>query len=274
MPPMSTMCPEALAQPMRARRRKIGRMTTTSCRWSPPPSCGSLARNTSPGAMRLPKRARTAATAPAHTPKWNGTVDAVATMRPAASYRMQEKSRASLIRGETAVFTIAAAISRVRCCRRLRTTSSVIGSSPSATAHLDDEAPPRVDVRPVACRHEDGRVPPLDQRGAAERHARGEALAVVECDRTAVLAAGEPHGSHAAPRRRRIRLAERRRREGRAWQAGGGDHAAVDEVDRRRRRERTRAVELGVARAEGVAEPAGLDERHGHLPSLLPEAEV
>ena len=69
MPPMSTMCPDALAQPMRVRPRKIGRMTTTSCKWRPPPSCGSLARKTSPGAIALPKRARTAAIDPAHTPK-------------------------------------------------------------------------------------------------------------------------------------------------------------------------------------------------------------
>src|SRR5947199_598036 len=187
---------------------------------------------------------------------------------------MQEKSRASLMTGETAVLTIAAAISRVRCWRRLRTTSRVIGSSPSATAHLDDEAPPGVDVRPVACQHEDGRVPPLHQRRAGERHARSQTLAVVERDRTAVLAAREPHGSHAPLRWRRIRRAERRRRERRAWEAGGGDHTAVDQVDRRRRRQRTRAVELGVARAKGVAEPAGVDEGHRHLPRLPPEAEV
>src|SRR5213080_884180 len=187
---------------------------------------------------------------------------------------MQEKSRASLMTGETAVLTIAAAISRVRCWRRLRTTSSVIGSSPSATAHLDDEAPPGVDVRPVACQHEDGRVPPLHQRRAGERHARSQTLAVVERDRTAVLAAREPHGSHAPLRWRRIRRAERRRRERRAWEAGGGDHTAVDQVDRRRRRQRTRAVELGVARPKGVAEPAGVDEGHRHLPRLPPEAEV
>src|SRR5439155_2227179 len=73
---------------------------------------------------------------------------------------------------------------------------------------------------------------------------------------------------------RRIRRAERRRRERRAWEAGGGDHTAVDQVDRRRRRQRTRAVELGVARAKGVAEPAGVDEGHRHLPRLPPEAEV
>src|SRR3989442_4674899 len=122
---------------------------------------------------------------------------------------MQEKSRASLMTGETAVLMIAAAISRVRCWRRLRTTSSVIGSSPSATvsamADLDHETSPAIDTSAVAGGHEDGRVPPLDQRGAGERHARSQALAVVECDRTAVLAAGGPHGSHPPPRRRRTR---------------------------------------------------------------------
>src|SRR5881398_3631387 len=117
---------------------------------------------------------------------------------------MQEKSRASLMTGETAVLTIAAAISRVRCWRRLRTTSSVIGSSPSATAHLDDQAPPGVDVRPVARGHEDGRVSPFDQRGACERHAGEKTLAVVDRDRAAVLGAGEPRGPHAPARRGRI----------------------------------------------------------------------
>src|SRR2546427_6706202 len=107
---------------------------------------------------------------------------------------MHEKSRASLMSGETAVFTIAAAIWRVRCCRRLRTTSSVIGSSPSATAHLDDEAAPGIHLRRVARGHEDRRVSPFDQRGAAERHAGQKTLAVVERDRAAVLGPGEPRG--------------------------------------------------------------------------------
>src|SRR2546428_8173391 len=104
---------------------------------------------------------------------------------------MQEKSRASLMRGETAVLTIAAAISRVRCWRRLRTTSSVTGASPSATvsamADLDHQAPPTVDARAVAGGHEDGRVSPLDQRPAGERPARSEALAVVDGELAAVL---------------------------------------------------------------------------------------
>src|SRR5438128_4683953 len=129
---------------------------------------------------------------------------------------MQEKSRASLMTGETAVLMIAAAISRVWCWSRLRTTSSVIGSRSSATADLDHEAAPAVDPGAVAGGHEDGRVPPLHQRRAGERHARSQALAVVERDRTDVLAAGEPHGPHPPARRRRIRRAERRRRERRA----------------------------------------------------------
>jgi len=48
---------------------KMGRMTTTSCRWRPPPSCGSLARKASPGAMRPRKRSRTKAGRSACTPR-------------------------------------------------------------------------------------------------------------------------------------------------------------------------------------------------------------
>src|SRR2546427_11813583 len=114
---------------------------------------------------------------------------------------MHEKSRASLMSGETAVLTIAAAISRVRCCRRLRTTSRVMGSSSSATPHLDDEAAPRIDVRPVARRYQDGRVAALDQGGAGERHPGPQALAVVDRDRAAVLGPRKPCGPHAPPRR-------------------------------------------------------------------------
>src|SRR5438876_9638374 len=93
-------------------------------------------------------------------------------MRPAASYRMQEKSRASLMSGDTAVLTIAPAISRVRCWRRFRTTSTVTGSSASRMGHLDHEASPPVHHGTVARRDEDRRVAPLDQRRTGERHAR------------------------------------------------------------------------------------------------------
>src|SRR5882724_5813147 len=200
---MSIMWPDALAQPMQARPLKIGRMRTTSCRWRPPPSCGSLARKTSPGAMRS-NRVRTTPMASAETPKWNGTVDAVATIRPAGSYSTQEKSRASLITGETAVLTTATDISRVMCWRRLRITSSVIGSARSATLHLDPQVPEGLDAGPRSRREEDRRVAPLDQRRAGERHAGSEALAVVDRHAPRAVIVAEPYDARAPARGLRV----------------------------------------------------------------------
>src|SRR5439155_20429059 len=189
---------------------------------------------------------------------------------------MQEKSRASLTTGDTAVLTIAADISWVRYWRRFRTTSSVIGSSMPG---LDDDAPEAVDRRPVAGRHEDRRVAPLDERRPDDRHAGEEALAIVDGHRRPPRGARQPRHARPAARRRRIGRPEASRRRRARRDAADADHPAVDEVDPRARRERAAPVELGVPRTERIAETldgraiAG-PERHRDLPRLPVEAEV
>src|SRR5581483_9433616 len=110
---------------------------------------------------------------------------------------MQEKSRASLMTGETAVLTIAADISCVTCWRRLRITSSVTGSR---TGDLDDEVAVRRDLGAVARGEKDRRVPALDHGGADERHAGREALAVVDRHAGSRVRAGEPERAGATTR--------------------------------------------------------------------------
>src|SRR4051812_41126996 len=100
---------------------------------------------------------------------------------------MQEKSRASLTTGDTAVFTMAADISCVTCWSRWRITSSVIGSG--RMRDLDHEAARPVDARAVAALDENRRVAPLDERRAGEPHAGRERFAVVDGDPHARLAA-------------------------------------------------------------------------------------
>src|SRR5262249_26332633 len=128
------------------------------------------------------------------------------------SYNMHEKSRASFITGETAVLTIAADISCVKCCKRFRRTSTVTGSTRSATRHLQHEIPERLHARAVAGPEENRRVAALDERRAAERHAGGELLAVVDRDTSHGAAAGKPRRARRSPRRLGIRGSERRRR--------------------------------------------------------------
>src|SRR6058998_3475046 len=164
---------------------------------------------------------------------------------------MQEKSRASLTTGDTAVLTIAADISWVRYWRRFRTTSSVIGSS---MPDLDDDAPEAVDRRSVARRHEDRRVAPLDERRPDDRHAGEEALTIVDRHRRAPPGARQPRHARTAARRRRIGMPEASRCGRRPREAADTDHPAVDEVDPRARGERAPPVELHVARAERITE--------------------
>src|SRR5262245_37598009 len=189
---------------------------------------------------------------------------------------MQEKSRASLTTGDTAVLTIAADISWVRYWSRLRTTSSVIGSG---MPDLDDDAPEAVYGGAVTGRHEDRRVAPLDQRGPGDRHPREETLAIVDRHRRTSLGAREPRHAGAAPRRRRIGRTEAGRRGHRLREAADSHDPAFDEVDSRSRRERAPPVELGVARPERLAEAVDRRaierrERHRDLPGLAVEAEV
>src|SRR5437879_5479662 len=123
---------------------------------------------------------------------------------------MQEKSRASLTTGDTAVLTIAADISWVRYWRRFRTTSSVIGSS---MPDLDDDASEAVDHRRVAGGHEDRRVAPLDERRPDDRHAGEEALAIVDGHRRpprGAAQAGASAPSSTGSGRKSVRTASRR----------------------------------------------------------------
>src|SRR5262245_6215969 len=179
---------------------------------------------------------------------------------------MHEKSRASLITGETAVLTIAADISCVTYWRRFRITSSVTGSR---MRHLDDEVAERLDPGAIAGAEEDRRVAPLDERGAGEHHARRDALAVVDRHARRRRSAREPRRTRAAACRLGIRAAERRRARGRARRAGR-DQPAVDEVDARAMGEGAPAVELDVARTERRLEIVG--ERDRDLPRLAAEA--
>src|SRR5690349_14359613 len=118
---------------------------------------------------------------------------------------MQEKSRASLMTGETAVLTIAADISCVTYWRRFRITSSVTGSR---MRHLDDEVAERLDPGAIAGTEEDRRVAPLDERGAREPHARRHALAVVDRHARRGRPAREPRGAGSAARRLGVHGAE------------------------------------------------------------------
>src|SRR5262249_27697089 len=145
---------------------------------------------------------------------------------------MHEKSRASLITADTAVFTMAADISWVRCCRRLRMTSKVTGSSALRMSDLDHQAAVPVHAGPAASRPADGGVAAIDQRGPDERHPGSEERAVVDRDRRLfVTTAREPGPARAAPRRGRIWRSERRREGCRPWHVTKADHATVDQLD-------------------------------------------
>src|SRR5438552_3371191 len=190
---------------------------------------------------------------------------------------MQEKSRASLTTGDTAVLTIAADISWVRYWRRFRTTSSVIGSS---MPDLDDDAPEAVDRRPVAGRHEDRRIAPLDERRPDDRHAGEEALAIVDGHRRPPRGARQPRHARPAARRRRIGRPEASRRRRARRDAADADHPAVDEVDPRargegacdRRTEERPAATVAEQREAAGVEPA-LDQQplHGERHLLVRE---
>jgi hypothetical protein len=62
MPPTSIMCAEFAAQAASRPSTKTGRSTKTSEACRPPPLCGSLTKNTSPGAIVSPWSASVART--------------------------------------------------------------------------------------------------------------------------------------------------------------------------------------------------------------------
>src|SRR5262245_6292964 len=123
-------------------------------------------------------------------------------MCPSPSYSTQEKSRASLMTGETAVLMIADDISCVTCWSRWRITSSVTGSTRSAIRDLDGEVAAVLHARALARTQQDRRVGPLDERGTGERHAGSEGFAVVQRDAERALGVREPDDARSARHRR------------------------------------------------------------------------
>jgi hypothetical protein len=90
MPPTSIMCADITTHAINRSPTKIGRCTITSCGCRPPPLCGSLAMNTSCGAIESPWRSRVDRIAFDAAPKWKSICPAPTTTRPCASSSVHE----------------------------------------------------------------------------------------------------------------------------------------------------------------------------------------
>ena len=97
-------------------------------RWVPP-AYGSLTANWVPGSTSVPNRSRIAPTEAGIEPRCTGMCSAWASISPEASNRAAEQSARSFMFGEYAVRCSTVPMSSAIELRRLRATSSVIGST-------------------------------------------------------------------------------------------------------------------------------------------------
>ena len=112
-----------------------GSASTMSGRWVPPPVCGSLPMNTSPGRSSSAGYASSSAcTMPISEPRWMGICSACATMCPEASNSAAVQSRRSLMFGENDALTSVSPISSTIEDRLAPITSTVIGSRSAVTS--------------------------------------------------------------------------------------------------------------------------------------------
>ena len=251
---MSIMCADITTQATSWSPRKIGRCTITSCGCRPPPLCGSLARNTSPGAIVSP----VALDGGAH--RVDGGTEVELRSRPLPMMRPPSASsrvhRVVLRLGDDRADRGAARaprrLPRRSASSRLRSTSSVdrvervgrllvVVSRTLDGADVDDERAVGVDASRGAAGHPDGRVGAVDQRGPARRvpGMRG--------------------------RRRRARRPRHGRRRPRSTRTAPLAHAAAGgPVGDRRRRARRRSPALVRAADADGAQAHQLDRRAEH----------